>query len=292
MIVSASSRTDIPAFYTPWFMNRIREGYFDVRNPFDARSVSRIFMEQVDAFMFCTKNPLPLIPHLEEIDRPILMDVTVTPYHRDLEPNVPDKNTIIEGIRTISSILGREQVTVRYDPILISARYTVDYHLRAFEKLCTRLEGQIDSITVSFLDDYKNVRRNRAQIGALPLEGDELRRLGKGLADSARAHGIPLFACCEPDLPPDFPITPGACFSQKKAFTMTHKAFGKWKARDCGCVEMADIGAYNTCRHLCRYCYANYDEKQIECNCAQHDPHSSLLIGHLQSGDRVHRRLK
>ena len=292
MILSASCRTDIPAFYTPWLLNRLEAGYFDVRNPFYPKSVSRIYTKDIDAWMFCTKNPLPLIPYLDRFKQPVLMDVTVTAYHEDLEPNVIDKTKIIEGIRQMSKILGPDHLTVRYDPIILNARYTLDYHLRAFEKLCTLLEGLVESVTISFLDDYKNTRRNAAQIGARkPIEAD-LKAIGEGFSKSAKAHGLEVFTCNEGNILESYGIPGGACFSAEKARQWTGKSFGKWKARDCGCVEMADVGAYNTCMHLCRYCYANYDEAQIRSRVHMHDPDSSLLIGHLSDSDTIKVRKK
>lgn len=292
MIVSASSRTDIPAFFTEWFINRLHAGFFDVRNPFYPKKVSRIYMEDVDAFMFCTKNPLPLEPYLKEIDRPILMDVTITPYHRDLEPNVPDKKEVIECVKRMSRVLGKEHISVRYDPVLLNPRYSVDYHLRAFEKLCTAIEGSVSEITISILDIYKNVKKNAPQLRLRDMTDEDLKRLAEGFARSARNHGIRLFTCNEGNLLEPYGIPGGACFSREKAYEMTGTTFGKWKARDCGCVEMADIGEYNTCGHLCRYCYANYDEKQIRNRMSWHDPKSTLLVGHLHAEDEITVRKK
>lgn len=292
MIVSASSRTDIPAFYSEWFMNRLRAGFFDVRNPFYPKKVSRIYLENVDAFMFCTKNPIPLESHLKEIPRPVLMDVTITPYHKDLEPDVPPKTEIIESVKRISRILGKDHVAVRYDPILLNPRYTVDYHLRAFEKLCTALEGYVEEISLSILDIYKNVRKNAASLQLQDITRQDLQRLAEGFARSAKNHEIHVFTCHEGNVMEEWGIASGGCFSKEKAYQMTGKTFGRWKARDCDCVEMADVGEYNTCAHFCRYCYANFDEKQIRQRMSWHDPKSSLLVGHLHAEDEITERKK
>lgn len=292
MIVSASSRTDIPAFYTEWFMNRLRAGFFDVRNPFYPKKVSRIRMENVDAFMFCTKNPMPLEPYLSEIERPVFMDVTITPYHRDLEPGVPDKTEVVECVKRLSEKLGADHVAVRYDPVLLSPRYTVDYHLRAFERLCSQLEGKVAEISVSVLDLYRNVQKNAASLRLQDITEEDLKRIGQGFAASAAAHHIHVFTCHEGSLLEPYGISPGACFSRERAFEMTGKTFGLWKARDCGCVEMADVGEYNTCAHFCRYCYANFDEGKIRDNMSWHDPSSSLLVGHLHADDEITERKK
>ncbi|MCF0245609.1 MAG: DUF1848 domain-containing protein [Ileibacterium sp.] len=292
MIVNASGRTDIPAFYFDWFMNRLKEGWFDCRNPFAPAKISRIYAEDIDAFMFCTKNPIPMLPYLDQIDKPVLMDVTITGYHKELEPNVPDKGLILDAVRQLSEKLGKKYVSVRYDPIFISKRYTVDYHLRAFDKLCNLLDGYVEEIVISFLDEYKNVLRNQDEIGYLPITQEDCKRLAEGFLASANAHGIHVFTCHEGNLLEPYGISSGACFSQKKAYEMTGKALQKWKARDCGCVQMADIGVYNTCLHGCRYCYANFDEKKVMDNFRDHDPDSSLLVGHIDPNDEIKVRRK
>ena len=153
MILNVSGRTDVVAFYTDWFMNRYKEGFVDVRNPFNKKLVSRIFFEDVDAILFCTKNPIPIVDKLKLINKPIVFHITITPYKKDIEPNVPDKSKVIEAVKKISEILGTENVVVRYDPIFISDEYSINYHIKAFSKLCSELDGYIKKIIVSFIDD-------------------------------------------------------------------------------------------------------------------------------------------
>ena len=157
MILFVSGRTDIVAFYTEWFMKRVEEGFVMVRNPFNPKLVSKIDFNNVDMIMFCTKNPLPIIPYLNKITKPMLFHVTLTSYKEDIEPNVIDKTKIIEGIKEISQIIGVNNVVVRYDPILINTKYTIDYHKRSFKRMCELLNGYVKTIIVSFLDNYKNV---------------------------------------------------------------------------------------------------------------------------------------
>ena len=132
MILNVSGRTDIIAFYTPWLINRLKEGFVDVRNPFNPKLMSRINFDDVDAIMFCTKNPLPILPYLEKIEKPKVFHITLTPYLKDIEPNVPSKKEIIEGIKKVSQIVGKEYTYVRYDPIFVNDRYTIDYHIKMF----------------------------------------------------------------------------------------------------------------------------------------------------------------
>lgn len=288
MILNVSGRCDIVAFFTEWFMNRYREGYIDVRNPFCSKQVSRIFMKDVDAIVFCTKNPLPIIPYLKEFDKPVLFQVTLTPYKKDIEPNVFDKSKIIEGIKKISEIVGCENIYVRYDPILLNNNYTVSYHIRAFEKLCRILEGSVQHIIISFVDHYKNVQKNSRDLNLQEFQDTDYQEIGIFFSDIARKHGMTVQTCFEEKNLVEYGFIKRDCVDFNLAFRLTGKTnFKKWKARDCGCVEMVDIGVYNCCTHFCKYCYANFDEKMVFKNIREHDPHSSLLIGQLESDDIV-----
>lgn len=120
MILNISGRTDIVAFYSEWFKNRYKEGYVDVRNPIYPKLVSRIYFKNVDLIVFCTKNPHPIIDFLSNITEPIIFHITLTPYKKDIEPNVPDKKEVIEDIKKISNIIGKENIYVRYDPIFLN----------------------------------------------------------------------------------------------------------------------------------------------------------------------------
>ena len=142
MILNVSGRTDIVAFYTNWFMNRYKEGYIDVRNPFYRKQVSRIYFKDVDAILFCTKNPIPILKYLKQIDKPILFHVTLTPYKSDIEPGIPPKGKIIEAIKKLSEIIGKDNLFIRYDPIFLNDKYNLEYHKKAFNHLCTLLNAE------------------------------------------------------------------------------------------------------------------------------------------------------
>ena len=146
MILNVSGRTDIVAFYSDWFMNRYNEGFVDVRNPFNPKLVSRIYFSDVDLIFFCTKNPLPIVDKISKIDKPILFHVTLTPYLKDIEPNVIPKGKIINAIKKISNIIGKENIYVRYDPIFVNDKYTIEYHIKEFDKMCTLLNGYTNHI--------------------------------------------------------------------------------------------------------------------------------------------------
>ena len=295
MILFVSGRTDIVAFYSKWFMNRYREGFVDVRNPFNPKLVSRIKFSNVDMIMFCTKNPLPIIPYLREIDKPILFHVTLTPYKKDIEPNVGDKSKIIEGIKEISKIIGKDNVVVRYDPIFINSKYTMNYHKKAFKRMCELLSGYVNRVIVSFLDNYKNVQKNMGYLKPVPFTEDMYKEIGEYFSKWARINGMVVQTCFENRNLVEYGFVKGDCLSRELAFKMTGKKYPKQTMRKggkCECVQMVDIGVYNTCKHLCKYCYANYMEDMVLNNYLKHDDNSTLLVGELESDDIIKERVK
>ena len=293
MILNVSGRTDIVAFYTEWFMNRYYEGFVDVRNPFYPKMVSRIKFDNVDAILFCTKNPIPILKYIKEIKKPIIFHITLTPYNKDIEPYVPDKKKIIEAIKELSNLIGIDNIYVRYDPIFINKKYNLEYHTKAFNRLCNLLDGYIKHIIVSFIDDYKNVRKNMKVIDYQDFTENDYQIIGKNFSQIAREHGMTVQTCFEERNLIEYGFIKGECLSHEIAYKLTGKTYKEWKARkgsNCHCVEMVDIGSYNSCNHLCKYCYANFDEKQISNNIKKHNPISTLLIGELEEDDIIKER--
>lgn len=296
MILNVSGRCDIVAFYTKWFMNRYKEGYVDVRNPFYPKMVSRINFKDVDAILFCTKNPIPILNHLNEIDKPILFHVTLTPYNKDIEPNVPDKKEIIKAIIELSKIVGIDNLYIRYDPIFLNDKYNLDYHIKAFNKLCRLLNGYVKHMIISFIDDYKNVRKNVKTLNFRKFTKDDYKEIGTNFSRIAKENGMMIQTCAEDENLVEYGFIKDDCLSRNLAFRLTGKTnFKKWNARrgkNCNCVEMVDIGVYNCCKHYCKYCYANFDEDRVNENFLNHDSNSSLLVDHLQKDDIIKERKK
>ena len=295
MILNVSGRTDVVAFYTKWFMNRYREGFVDVRNPFNPKMVSRIRFENVDAILFCTKNPKPIIKYLKEINKPILFHVTLTSYKNDIEPNVPSKTEIIEFIKELSNMVGIDNLYIRYDPIFLSDRYNLEYHKKVFEKLCFLLNGYVNQIIVSFIDNYKNVRKNEKILKFKEFSENDYKEIGINFSDSAKKYDMTVQTCFEDENLSKYGFKIGECISHELAYKLTGKTYKNWTARKeqkCNCVQMVDIGVYNSCKHFCKYCYANFDEIQVNNNFANHNPNSSLLIGELQDDDIIKERTK
>lgn len=295
MILFASGRTDIPAFYSNWFINRVEAGFVDVRNPFNQKLVSRIYFSDVDLIMFCSKNPLPMINKLDILKLPVLFYVTITPYGKDVEPNIPDKRLIIDGVKKLSLVLGIDNVVVRYDPIFLSDKYNVDYHIKAFDKLCKNLNGYVNKIIVSFMDEYKNVRSNKNILKYRAFTREDYKKIGEAFSRSAMDNGMSVQTCFEDEDLTEYGFVKGECLSHELAYILTGKKFKSSnvrKEKKCECVQMVDIGDYNSCMHMCKYCYANYDEKAVSSNFERHDDNSSLLIGSIQRDDVIKVRKK
>lgn len=295
MILFASGRTDIPAFYSNWFINRVEAGFVDVRNPFNQKLVSRIYFSDVDLIMFCSKNPLPMINKLDILKVPVLFHVTITPYSKDVEPNIPDKRLIIDGVKKLSLVLSIDNVVVRYDPIFLSDKYNVDYHIKAFDKLCKNLNGYVNKIIVSFMDEYKNVRSNKNILKYRAFTREDYKKIGEAFSKSAHDNGMSVQTCFEDEDLTEYGFVKGECLSHELAYILTGKKFKSSnvrKEKKCECVQMVDIGDYNSCMHMCKYCYANYDEKAVSNNFERHDDNSSLLIGSIQRDDVIKVRKK
>lgn len=293
MILNVSGRTDIVAFYSKWFLNRLKEGYVDVRNPFNPNLVSRINFEDVDLILFCTKNPIPIIDKLDNIKIPYIFHITITPYKNDIEPNLPSKSDIIEAVKKISTTIGIENVYVRYDPIFISEKYNVEYHIKAFTKLCSLLKEYVNTIIVSFIDNYQNVRKNLPYLKYRSFTEEDYKLIGENFSKIAKNNNMVVQTCFEERNLTEYGFTKGECMSKELAFKLTGKTYKKWQARKgnaCNCVELVDIGVYNSCNHLCKYCYANYDESKVKVNIKNHDVNSSLLIGQLKQSDIIKER--
>ena len=292
MILSTGQRTDIPAFYAEWFANRLKAGEVYVRSPYQEHTVYRYTLDPsvVDCIGFCTKNPEPMFPYmnlLQEYGQ--FWYVTITPYGNDLEPRVPDKHHMLEVFKTLSGYVGIPAIGWRYDPILLTEKYTPEYHLRAFQTMAEALEGYTDNVVISFVDRYQKVRRNFPELKDVPHAVQ--RDIGVEIVSIAHEHGMIVRPCAEGDWLEPY----GADCSGCMTIPMFERAIGEHldvphqtKGRkECACFLSNDIGAYDTCPHLCKYCYANNDPKRVAENNRAHDPESPFLVGNFEEGDRI-----
>lgn len=293
MILQTGMRTDIPAFYAEWFTNRIKDGYVLVRNPYNPVQVTKYRLDPtfVDLIGFCSKNPAPMLQYMDLL-KPFGMYwfVTITPYGTDIEPHVPDKEKVIDSFLALSEIVGPDAMAWRYDPIFLDETYTVDYHLKAFEHIAARLCDATKTCVISFIDLYQKVRKNFPEVRSVGK--DDRIFLGKEMIEIAATHGMTVRPCGEGDELAPYGADCSGCMTQQVYETALHTSliFPKKQPlrKECACFLGNDIGAYNTCPHLCRYCYANYDEQTVRQNYANHDPHSPFLIGNLHPEDVIH----
>jgi len=275
-IISASRRTDIPAFFADWFMERIREGHFYRINPYNTRQMKQISLarEEVDAFVFWTKNPRPLMEYLDEIDNRgycYYFQFTINPYGAPFEPNLPPLAERLETFRELADRIGPERVIWRYDPIISSSATPPDFHHRRFAELTSALNGATSRVMFSLLDFYPKVRRRlqvieqQQGIKFFDLAGEEYRAERRNLLGSMRmsavANGMALFSCCEAEDLAELGIQHGRCIDGQLIGMLTGwpGVFKKdrHQRRECGCAEAIDMGAYNSCVFQCAYCYAN-----------------------------------
>lgn len=294
MILNTGSRTDIPAFYSDWFYNRIAAGEVLVRNPYNLNAVTRYRLdpEVVDALVFCTKNPAPMLPRIGELQAyRQLWHVTITPYGKDIEPNVPDKHEVLASFRELSKAVGKEHVVWRYDPIFLSDRYTMEYHFRAFEAMASELEGYTHQVIFSFIDLYQKTKKNFPEVRE--VYEPEQDAMTEELVSIAERHGMKLIACLEDARLAKLGVDVSGCMTKEKV----EEAFdirldipkNRAQTREgCACLLGGDIGMYNTCSHFCRYCYANYDRPTVEQNRKLHDPESPFLVGGPHPADLIH----
>ena len=292
MILNTGMRTDIPAYYSKWFCNRIREGYVLVRNPYFPSQVTRYRLapDVVDVLAFCTKNPAPMLLYMEEIAAfRQFWFVTITPYGKEIEPNVPDYRRVMESFRQLSDIVGHKAISWRYDPIFITERYTLAYHKEIFAEMAETLQGYTDQVVISFVDLYSKTIRNFPEVREVTAE--ERAEIGQFLARIGQQYGMTVRSCVEGTDLAQYGVDVSGCMTKSilERAVGTELAVPKTKnpRQACGCLLGHDIGAYNTCGHFCRYCYANYDKQVVIENMKRHNPDSPFLIGGFQEDDQI-----
>lgn len=298
MIISASRRTDIPAFYSEWFERRVQEGFLYVRNPMNAHQVSEVSLapDVVDCIVFWTKNPIPLMKRLDSFAAfPYYFQFTLTGYGRDVEPNVPDKKgSLIPAFRQLSELIGPERVIWRYDPIAFTPKYTAEYHLHAIGEIARMLEGCTEKCVISFVDGYAYNRKALAEMESEDVRDDRLLEFCKRLAETAHGHHMAVATCSEKVDLDATGIEHNACVDARLIERITSRAMhvGKDKSQrlECGCFASIDVGSYNTCGAGCRYCYARRSEKATERNLLSYNPSSPMLCDELGPGDAVYKR--
>ena len=284
MIISASRRTDIPGFYSDWLLQRLRDGYVLVPNPWNTQKLGsiRLSPDHVDCIVFWTKNAAPIIEKLHVLDAfgyKYYFSFTVTPYGRDVEKHLPPKAKIMETFKHLAGKLGSKRVDWRFDPIIVDEGHSLQWHLDRFGEMCRNLSGFTKRCIVNFIKSYPHLGSRVHE-----MEVSLIRRTAEGLVKIASEYRLPLFNCTEKWNLRDLGIDYSACIDKTKIEEIIGEPIKARKdpgqPKICRCMESVDIGMYNTCGHGCSYCYAVTEEQKAFCRMKAHDSASPMLTGY------------
>ncbi len=293
MILNTGGRTDTVQYYTDWLLRRFEEGYVMSRNPLFPNKVNRYELtpDKVDCVIFCSKNYKPVLPRLHEItDRfNTYFHYTITAYGKDIEPGVPSIDESMDTLIVLSEQVGKQHVAWRYDPVLLTEKYSVELHLETFERMAEKLAPHIDRCIFSFVEMYKKLKYNMPEL--IPLTGEDKEILAEGLGAIAKKYGITIQTCGTNGDYTSYGIGSSGCMTLDILGAANGVVFKNLKHKGmregCHCIESRDIGAYDTCMNGCKYCYANKNPRKAFENYKLHDSHSPLLLGNIKPDDTV-----
>lgn len=290
MILSASRRTDIPAFHSEWMMNRLRDGRLMVRNPGFRSMVYDVDVSpgNVDAVIFLTKNPSPMTGMIDEIlsmgHRPFFQ-VTITGNGRGIEPNVPDLRKTTDAFRRISGKIGPDRMIWRYDPVLLSAGIGAEEHAERFSEICSLLEGHTGRCVFGFLEPHAKLSAKIASGALREASGEEMRAVAEALLPIAESAGMELTSCCTGTALEGTGVKDVGCIDEDtmRRSGIPFTRYSVPQREGCTCVKTFDVGTYGTCFHDCIYCYANPASPGRRTS----DPDSLMLGDSLREGDEI-----
>ena len=248
MIISASRRTDIPAFYSSWFFNRLKDGFVLVPNPRNSKQLSRIFLSPdiVDCIVFWTKNPSSMLHKLVKLSEyPFYFQFTLTAYEADIEKHLPALQKRIAIFKQLAEQVGQDRVIWRYDPILINKHYTIDYHIDFFNQIASSLRGYTDSCIISFIDDYPHIQQSLIKEDINRLQVVDILNLCSSLSEIASDNQLTLQTCAEEIELLNCNISHGACIDKTRIEKITGRLLlakkDKNQRNNCQCLESIDI---------------------------------------------------
>lgn len=292
MIVSCSRRTDVPAFFGDWFIDKIKKGYCVSVNPFNSnqRTYVPLGPEDVDLFVFWTKNPRPFMENvdiLKALGYKFYFQYTLNDYPKYMEPNVPVLENRVNSLIELSDIIGKDRVIWRYDPMILTQATDYKYHEERFGFLLEKLHPYIERVIISIYDNYVGADRRLEKYGLKVLkdfnEGNEFKELMKQLSSISNDKGLKVYSCAETINLTPYGISAGKCIDDEYIERVFNIKLPYKKDRnqrkECGCIESKDIGFYNTCPHKCIYCYANRSSDGVDRNISTHKYDSPSLIG-------------
>lgn len=291
-IISASRRTDIPTYYSEWFLNRLKAGNIMIRNSYNNKVTNILFnKEDIDCIVFWTKNPYPMLKRIEEFSEYVYyFQFTLTGYGKDIEANLPDKDFLIQTFKDLYN-KGNGHIIWRYDPIVFTKNYTPEWHLNTFKKIANELKSYTKKCVISFVDMYNYINMDT---NIIQLSKENLTHFCKELADIARNCGMTMATCSEEIDLEYCGITHNKCVDDEYISEITGKHFNLKKdasqRKACGCIESIDIGTYNTCKNGCKYCYACKNKNLLEICTNKYDVNSPLLCGNLLDGETYYEK--
>lgn len=291
MILNTGGRTDTVNYFSEWLLNRFAAGYAYSRNPFHPDVVNRIDLNPrtIDVVEFCSKNYRPILSRLHEITERFNchFHYTITAYDKDIEPNVPGIDESVETLRDLSAQVGKEKIIWRYDPVLLTGKYTIERHFATFDYMAGRIAPYVSRCLFSFVVWYKKLHLPELQ----PISGRQKELIAKGLGEMAAKHHLYIQTCGTNESYEQYGIHHSGCMTRAVYEHSLGLHFKKVAERGnrpgCRCMESRGLGDYNTCLNGCRYCYANYDHEKARENYRLHDPESPLMIGHLRPTDKI-----
>ncbi len=294
-IISVSRRTDISAFYSEWFMNRVRAGYCTVVNPFNANQVSYVSLKPNDVigFVFWTRNPQPILKHLSELAKnkyEHYFQYTIIGYPKEIDPKCPSVDSAIKTFKELSKLIGKEKVIWRYDPILLSNKTSYEWHIKQVTLLMKALSGYTNRLVISFIDSYRKtkIRMDKETTDSFKLLPDTFNvqaynKITEFIGKEAKKYDLEVQSCAEGIDLDKYGIIHGKCIDDELFSKIGKVPFVLKKdpsqRKACGCVISKDIGANNTCLFGCKYCYATSSVKSAQDNYTKHDTKSPSLIG-------------
>ncbi len=293
MILNTGARTDIVQYYSQWLLNRFKEGFVYTRNPLFLNKVTRYELSpnKIDLVLFCSKNYKPILPRFHEISDKYrtYFHYTITAYGKDIEPGVPSIDESIQTLIQLSKQVGKEKVAWRYDPILLTTKYTIEVHAKTFEYIAKNLAPYIDRCIFSFVEMYKKLEMNMPEI--ILLSEEDKNKIAKIIGEIAHKYGIHLQTCGTNHNYLQYGIHTSGCATLNILGKANHCQFKELKHKGlregCHCIESRDIGAYDTCLNGCKYCYANKSPQKAKDNFQYHDPNSPILLGKIKDTDEI-----
>lgn len=293
MILNTGSRTDTVQYYTEWLLKRFEQGFVYSRNPMFPNKVTKYELDPqtLDCIIFCSKNYEPILPYIKSITDKFntYFHYTITAYDKDIEPNVPTIDKSIETLIKLSNIVGKQRIAWRYDPILLTKKYSKELHYKTFDYMAQKLSPHIDRCIFSFVEMYKKLKTNMPEI--ILLTNEDKVEIAKNIGLIAKKYNMIIQTCATETNYEKFGILHSGCLTAEILGQANNVKFKSIKhsgnRKNCQCIENRNIGDYDTCPNGCKYCYANQNPEIAKINYQKHNPNFDLILGNLQDTDEI-----